>query len=212
MAFARFSTTIGTVSHAAIVIAGLSGASTIFGSGAPLAQDADGEPCALREGEWSATVAVHEGERIVAVWPGFRDQAFGAAFDIGFTTIACHLAELSSGAVVASAGRMNPQIRFGEDLMSRVSYVMMNPGGEGALIALLDCAARKEIETVVRRIEKVETTVEPAFQRHFVDAMAIPHGTADYVHLPRHVTLPTAETVPVPAARRRAGRRKRLQS
>ena len=88
---------------------------------------------ALRDGEWSATVAVHRGERIVAVWPGFRDRAFGAAFDIGSTTIACHLAELSSGKVVASAGRMNPQIRFGEDLMSRVSYVMMNPGGEAEL-------------------------------------------------------------------------------
>ena len=88
---------------------------------------------ALREGAWSVTVSVHRAARIVAVWPGFRDRAFGAAFDIGSTTIACHLAELSSGAVVASAGRMNPQIRFGEDLMSRVSYVMMNPGGEAEL-------------------------------------------------------------------------------
>ena len=88
---------------------------------------------ALRDGEWSATVAVHRGTRIVAVWPGFHEQVYGAAFDIGSTTIACHLAEISSGAVVASAGRMNPQIRFGEDLMSRVSYVMMNPGGEAEL-------------------------------------------------------------------------------
>ena len=88
---------------------------------------------ALRDGEWSATVAVHRATRIVAVWPGFHEQAYGAAFDIGSTTIACHLAEISSGAVVASAGRMNPQIRFGEDLMSRVSYVMMNPGGEAEL-------------------------------------------------------------------------------
>ncbi len=489
---------------------------------------------ALREGEWSATVAVHRAQRIVTVWPGFHERAYGAAFDIGSTTIACHLAEISSGSVAASAGRMNPQIRFGEDLMSRVSYVMMNPGGEaelteavrgavnaligevaeqagvargdilnaafvgnpimhhlllgidptelggapfalaasggltlqaagidldinpgariyvlpciaghvgadaagvvlseaphradetvlivdvgtnaeivlgnserllaassptgpafegaqivagqraapgaiervridrdtlearvkvigcdlwsdeegfweataatgvtgicgsgiiealaemylagilladgtiagaararteriaeegrtfryllhpgepaiaihqndvraiqlakaalmagarllmdrfeiarvdrivltgafgshidplyamvlgmipdcpldkvsaagnaagtGALIALLDCAARAEIETVVRAIEKVETAVEPAFQRHFVDAMAIPHGTADYVHLPRAVTLPAAESAPAPAGRRRTGRRKR---
>ena len=489
---------------------------------------------ALRDGEWSATVAVHRSQRIVAVWPGFHERAYGAAFDIGSTTIACHLAEISSGTVAASTGRMNPQIRFGEDLMSRVSYVMMNPGGEaelteavrgavnaligevadqagvargdilnaafvgnpimhhlllgidptelggapfalaasggltlpaagidldinpgariyvlpciaghvgadaagvvlseaphradetvlivdvgtnaeiilgnserllaassptgpafegaqivagqraapgaiervridrdtlearvkvigcdlwsddegfgeataatgvtgicgsgiiealaemylagilltdgtiagaararteriaeegrtfryllypgepaisihqndvraiqlakaalmagarllmdrfeiasvdrivltgafgshidplyamvlgmipdcpldkvsaagnaagtGALIALLDCAARAEIETVVRAIEKVETAVEPAFQRHFVDAMAIPHGTADYVHLPRAVTLPAAESAPAPAGRRRTGRRKR---
>ncbi len=104
---------------------------------------------ALRAGEWSVTVAVHGAARIVAVWPGFRDRAFGAAFDIGSTTIACHLADLSSGAVVASAGRMNPQIRFGEDLMSRVSYVMMNPGGEvelteavrGAVNALIGAVA-----------------------------------------------------------------------
>ena len=104
---------------------------------------------ALRDGAWSATVAVHQGQRIVAVWSGFRDQAYGVAFDIGSTTLACHLAELSSGAVVASAGRMNPQIRFGEDLMSRVSYVMMNPGGEvelteavrGAVNALIGEAA-----------------------------------------------------------------------
>ena len=104
---------------------------------------------ALRDGAWSATVAVYQGQRIVAVWSGFRDQAYGVAFDIGSTTLACHLAELSSGAVVASAGRMNPQIRFGEDLMSRVSYVMMNPGGEielteavrGAVNALIGEAA-----------------------------------------------------------------------
>ena len=104
---------------------------------------------ALRDGAWSATVAVHQGQRIVAVRSGFRDRAYGVAFDIGSTTLACHLAELSSGAVVASAGRMNPQIRFGEDLMSRVSYVMMNPGGEvelteavrGAVNALIGEAA-----------------------------------------------------------------------
>ena len=88
---------------------------------------------ALRDGEWSATVAIHRATRIVALWPGFHEQVYGAAFDIGSTTIACHLAEISSGTVVASAGRMNPQIRFGEDLMSRVSYVMMNPGGEAEL-------------------------------------------------------------------------------
>ena len=84
-----------------------------------------------------------------------------------------------------------------------------NAAGTGALIALLDCAAREEIETVVRGIEKVETAVEPAFQRHFVDAMAIPHGTADYVHLPQHIALPAAQAAPAPAGRRRNRRRKR---
>jgi uncharacterized 2Fe-2S/4Fe-4S cluster protein (DUF4445 family) len=85
---------------------------------------------ALRQGEWTVTVAVHQGRQITAVWPGFHDKAYGLAVDVGSTTIAGHLCDLSSGEVVASAGVMNPQIRFGEDLMSRVSYVMMNPGGD----------------------------------------------------------------------------------
>ncbi len=84
----------------------------------------------LRKGDWKVTVAVHRGARITAIWPGFHDKAYGLAFDIGTTTIAVHLCNLSSGAVIASDGMMNPQIRFGEDLMSRVSYVMMNPGSE----------------------------------------------------------------------------------
>ena len=85
---------------------------------------------ALRQGHWKVTVAVHSTNRIIAVWPGFHDRAYGLAIDVGSTTIAAHLCDLSSGEVLASSGLMNPQIRFGEDLMSRVSYVMMNPGGE----------------------------------------------------------------------------------
>jgi uncharacterized 2Fe-2S/4Fe-4S cluster protein (DUF4445 family) len=90
---------------------------------------------ALRQGDWKVTVAVHDESTVIAVWPGFRDKAFGVAVDVGSTTISAHLCDLSSGEVVASVGRMNPQIRFGEDLMSRVSYIMMNPGGETALVA-----------------------------------------------------------------------------
>ncbi|MDE0253753.1 MAG: ASKHA domain-containing protein [Rhodospirillaceae bacterium] len=84
----------------------------------------------LREGDWKATVAIHRKERIIAIWPGFRGKAYGLAYDVGSTTVAAHLADLSTGEVVASVGVMNPQIRFGEDLMSRVSYAMMNPGGD----------------------------------------------------------------------------------
>ena len=62
-------------------------------------------------------------------------MALGVAFDVGSTTVAGHLCDLHTGEVLASAGAMNPQIRFGEDLMSRVSYVMMHPGGEVELTA-----------------------------------------------------------------------------
>ncbi|HET9310799.1 MAG TPA: ASKHA domain-containing protein, partial [Actinomycetota bacterium] len=87
----------------------------------------------LRSGGWTATVAVHDDSTIVAVWPGFHDVALGVALDVGSTTVAGHLCDLHTGEVIASAGAMNPQIRFGEDLMSRVSYVMMHPGAETEL-------------------------------------------------------------------------------
>ena len=88
---------------------------------------------ALRDGAWKVTVAVYDASLIIGVWPGYYDRALGIAFDVGSTTVAGHLCDLASGDVLASAGAMNPQIRFGEDLMSRVSYVMMNPGSEGDL-------------------------------------------------------------------------------
>jgi uncharacterized 2Fe-2S/4Fe-4S cluster protein (DUF4445 family) len=93
----------------------------------------------LRAGAWQVTVAVHAAKQIIGVWPGLHELVYGLAVDIGSTTIAAHLCDLSSGDVVASAGVMNPQIRFGEDLMSRVSYSMMNPGG-----AMLMTAAVRE--------------------------------------------------------------------
>ncbi len=93
----------------------------------------------------SATVAVR-GDAVVAVWPGFLDRIVGVAVDIGSTTIAGHLCDLATGEVLASAGRMNPQIRFGEDLMSRVSYVMMNPGGARNLTVAVREALRELID------------------------------------------------------------------
>ncbi len=95
---------------------------------------------ALREGDWTATVAVHDGDTLTAVWPGFHDGPVGVAIDVGSTTVAGHLCDLSTGTVLASSGIMNPQIRFGEDLMSRVSYVMMNEGGEADLTAAIRAA------------------------------------------------------------------------
>ncbi|MFN7104187.1 MAG: ASKHA domain-containing protein, partial [Pseudorhizobium sp.] len=92
----------------------------------------------LRKGSWGVTAAIHrdlEGARpnLIALWPGLHNEAYGIACDIGSTTIAMHLVSLLSGRVIASSGTSNPQIRFGEDLMSRVSYVMMNPDGRDAM-------------------------------------------------------------------------------
>ncbi len=103
---------------------------------------------ALRDGKWKVTVAVNDANRIIAVWPGFRDRAYGIAFDIGTTTIAAHLCDLRTGEVVAAEGSMNPQIRFGEDLMSRVSYAMRNPGGEAEMTG----AVREAVNHLVGQV------------------------------------------------------------
>lgn len=93
----------------------------------------------LRKGDWGVTVAVNSTpseslRRIVNIWPGYHDASiYGLAIDLGSTTIAAHLTDLRSGKVIESSGVMNPQIRFGEDLMSRVSYAMMNADGASAM-------------------------------------------------------------------------------
>lgn len=103
----------------------------------------------LRAGNWQVTVAVLDERQIVAVWPGLHEQVAGLAIDVGSTTIAAHLVDLMSGAVLASSGVMNPQIRFGEDLMSRVSYIMMNPGGDQAQTDAVQAALAELTETLI---------------------------------------------------------------
>ena len=147
----------------------------------------------------AATIAVR-GDAAVAVWPGFVDRAFGAAIDIGSTTIAGHLCDLASGEIVASAGRMNPQIRFGEDLMSRVSYVMMNPGGERQLTAVVREALNELIRELCRDGEvdpdvvlEIVLVGNPIMHHIVAGIDPTPLGMAPF-------TLATAEAMNVPAA------------
>ena len=82
-----------------------------------------------------------------------------------------------------------------------------NAAGTGARIALLNRAARTEIEELVRRVEKIETAVEPRFQEHFVNAMAIPHDVDPYPRLSRTVRLPARRTAPAQRSSRRRERK-----
>ncbi|WP_420567269.1 ASKHA domain-containing protein [Thalassovita sp.] len=123
----------------------------------------------LRKGKWQVTVALHHDHtgtapRLIEVWPGLHDSGlYGLAIDLGSTTIAAHLCDLQTGEVIASSGLMNPQIRFGEDLMSRVSYAMMNPGGDAEMTsavrtALNDLAASLCSEAQIDPALLVEAT------------------------------------------------------
>ena len=108
----------------------------------------------LRKGKWTATVVLHKGHqdtkhRLLDIAPGYFDRPlYGLAIDLGSTTIAAHLTDLRTGEVAASSGIMNPQIRFGEDLMSRVSYAMMNPGGDVEMTSAVRTALNALIGTL----------------------------------------------------------------
>ena len=108
----------------------------------------------VRKGDWKVTAALHqrpghEEQRVIAMWPGFDDRpVYGFAVDVGSTTIAAHLCDLQTGNVIASEGVMNPQIRFGEDLMSRVSFAMLNEDGAGKMTA----AVRQAIDDLFARV------------------------------------------------------------
>ncbi len=118
----------------------------------------------LRKGKWQVTVAVRDSSDVVAIWPGFEDRILGAAFDVGSTTIAGHLCDLATGEILSSAGRMNPQIGYGEDLMSRVSYIMMNEGGAEVLTTIVRSAVDEIlgelcVDAGVERSDVLELTV-----------------------------------------------------
>jgi uncharacterized 2Fe-2S/4Fe-4S cluster protein (DUF4445 family) len=91
----------------------------------------------LAADEGRLTLAVRDAGLIIGAWPGLRETALGLAIDIGTTTLAAHLCDLSSGEVLASAASMNPQIRFGEDVMSRISYAQEHADGSAQLTACI---------------------------------------------------------------------------
>jgi uncharacterized 2Fe-2S/4Fe-4S cluster protein (DUF4445 family) len=84
---------------------------------------------ALARARRAITVTVLSEQEVVRVQPGFHEDIYGIAFDVGTTTVAGHLCHLRTGELLASASRMNPQVPYGEDLMSRVSYAMMHDDG-----------------------------------------------------------------------------------
>ena len=149
---------------------------------------------AIDKGDGGATVAVRHSSSasepgcIVAAWPGFVGAMYGIAVDIGSTTVAGHLCDLTSGEVLSSAGVMNPQIRFGEDLMSRVSYVMMNKGGEKELtfairnaLNLLVIELAEKASVSVDKILEIVMVGNPIMHHILLGIDPTPLGAAPFV-------------------------------
>lgn len=84
-------------------------------------------PDALREGEWKITATIWHGREIINIEAGKVESSIGLAVDIGTTTVAGYLTDLNSGEVLITESMMNPQVRYGEDVMSRITYCMLNP-------------------------------------------------------------------------------------
>jgi len=136
---------------------------------------------------------------VIAVWAGFETESYGIAIDVGSTTIAGHLLELSTGEICASHGLMNPQIRLGEDLMSRVSYAMMNPDGGKALTELVRGAINDLVGELARiaqiplnKIVELILVGNPVMHHLFLGLDSTPLGQAPF-------TLQLAESVLVEA-------------
>jgi uncharacterized 2Fe-2S/4Fe-4S cluster protein (DUF4445 family) len=83
-------------------------------------------PDVVRKGDWKVTATVWQNSEIIRVEPGKVETNIGLAVDIGTTTVAGYLTDLNTGEVLVTESMMNPQVRYGEDVMSRITYCMMN--------------------------------------------------------------------------------------
>jgi len=108
-------------------------------------------PDILREAKWQVTVSVWQDKEVIQVQPGLAEESYGAAVDIGSTTIALYLCDLRTGEILAAESEMNPQIVYGEDVMSRIQYTIEHKDGleklHKAIIATLNKLLKQAVET-----------------------------------------------------------------
>jgi uncharacterized 2Fe-2S/4Fe-4S cluster protein (DUF4445 family) len=105
----------------------------------------------LRAAKWNVTVSVWQDKEVVQVQAGYHEDSYGAAVDIGSTTVALYLCNLRTGEVLAAESEMNPQIVYGEDVMSRIQYTIEHPDGleklHKAIISTLNKLLKQAVKT-----------------------------------------------------------------
>jgi uncharacterized 2Fe-2S/4Fe-4S cluster protein (DUF4445 family) len=127
----------------------------------------------LRKGDWKATVTIWMDREIIKVEPGFEDACYGLAVDIGTTTCVGYLTDLNTGKVVNTESIMNPQVPYGEDVMSRITYAMTNDEGLETMHRAIIDGLNEIIEKVVTGIN--EDVPDPGF---VIDDLTIVFNTA----------------------------------
>lgn len=126
-------------------------------------------PSVLREADWTVTATIWQDAEVIRVAPGERKTRLGVAIDVGTTTLAAFLCDLTTGAVLAKASRMNPQIGYGEDVLARISYAASEPDGREKLQAAI-------IEAV--NALTADMTEKAGFTPEDVDEMVLVYNTA----------------------------------
>ena len=86
-------------------------------------------PDALRDGKWEVTVSVWNDREVIRVRPGKQEHTYGLAIDVGTTTVAAYFCDLTNMEVIDTVSMMNPQCKYGEDVMARITYHMTTPDG-----------------------------------------------------------------------------------
>ena len=130
---------------------------------------------ALREGDFALTVTLWQDSEVLRVQPGYREGVYGLAIDVGSTTVVAHLCDLRTGAVLATEASMNPQVRYGEDLMSRVSYATSEAQG----LARLN---RAEIQAINDLAERAARTAGLALE-DIVDVVIVANPVMHHILL-----------------------------
>lgn len=129
-------------------------------------------PDLLREAEWKVSVSIWTGgsaPEIIRVYPGEVERSLGLAVDVGTTTVAAYLCDLGSGEVLGMDSMMNPQVPYGEDVMSRITYAMAHDdGGQKLQDAIIE-----GINTIAARISE-----EAGYNQNDILDMAVVFNTA----------------------------------
>ena len=105
----------------------------------------------LRAGDWKVTVSVWQDREVMRVQAGYAETSYGAAVDIGTTTLALYLCDLRTGEILAAESEMNPQIAYGEDIMSRIQYTIANANGLGKMHKAIVDALNRLLRKAARR-------------------------------------------------------------
>jgi len=122
----------------------------------------------IRQGHWKVTVSVWMDREVIKVEPGLVDRGYGLAVDIGTSTVAGYLCDLSSGEVVATDAMVNPQVIYGEDVMSRIAYAISNKDG-----------LRDMNQTIVKCLNQIagRVALQAGMKRHGILDMTVVGNT-----------------------------------